>query len=306
MVVDLTNVALVLLAVSALAALFTAIFNYLSRPLVITAKEQHSKRLQELLYRWQASVLKLDLDPFVTFPASVDSQPEDLQPDFEDDPLFKDLEQHVIDCNLFRDWKKFKDDYRKIDEEKISLSNRIREDVEQTLEKFRLATDIKIGAKTRIEVTEKYIGTIYRDSLNVARGEVQEDHGPLQPTKQPGTKPDRTWCKLLSKDGCIAIVYFDESPSERAAEKLLRYAGDLFGAKLRNLSQEGTLESGYVVKSRAIAMAHGSLNRQLGIIKKEIEELTALPLIPGDCKYIKRATSVTYRIWHQITRRFHS
>ena len=303
---DLTNVALVLLAVSALAALSTAIFNYLSRPLVITAKEQHSKRLQELLYCWQASVLKLDLDPFVTFPASVDSRPEDLQPDFEDDPLFKDLEQHVIDCNLYRDWKRFKDNYRKIDEERISLSNRIWEDVEQALEKFRLTTDIELGAKTRIAVTEKYIGTIYRDSLNVARGEAQESHGPVQPNIQPLTKHDRGRYELLCKEGCLARVHFDESPNEQAAEKLLRYAGDLFGATLRNLSQEGTSESGYVVKSRAIAKAHGNLDQQLETIKKEIEGLIALPLIPGDCKYIRRATSNWYRIWHQLIKRFHS
>ena len=306
MVVNLINVTLVLLAVTALAALFTAILNYSARPLVITAKEQHSEKLKKLLHDWQAFVVELDLDVFVTFPVDVGSRPMSLQPDFEDDPLFKDLEQHVIDCNLFRVWGKFKDNYRKIDEERVKLSNRIREDAEQALEEFHLATDKEFGTKTRIEVTYEYICMMYRDSLNVARGEAQESNEPLQLNIQPGTRHDKGHYGLLSEGWCVARVHFDASPSEQAAEKLLRYAGGLFEAALRNLSQEGTSESGYVVKSKAIAQTHGNLDQQLEIIKKEIEELIALPLIPGDCKYIRRATSNTYRIWHQITKRFHS
>ena len=58
---------------------------------------------------------------------------------------------------------------------------------------------------------------------------------------------------------------------------------------LDNLSKDGTQESTYVAEAERLSLIETKLLEKQGKLLADIGEILAIPVLPGECKHMKRA-----------------
>jgi len=284
---------------TAIAALVTAVLNYLSRPLLIAAREEHSRALQSLLQKWQACVAECNLYKMVT---NWEREPAKRDWEIEDEPLFEDLGKHVADCELFPVWRQLKEEVGELEDRRVSLIDSIVTNAKRVVERFRLAAESKHGAQIEVELTEEFERKIYRELFYVATGRQTEGTGVFKLGTHKGVGGDRNWRELHCDNVCIAKGVFPigDTGGERGATEVLGYVESLIRETMEKMAKQDACEGEYGREATAIAQLYGSAEEKIKVVNREIGELRAVPLIPRDCEYIRRAVSPTYKMWRRL------
>jgi len=258
---------LLLVALSVIAALATAVLNYLSRPLLVRTIERHSDELKAIAENW--------LDEVPNIPDSrqpLTEKPDPIKIPSEDLLLFHDLKEHSPrELRVFETWNIFKQKLDEYNQKRFSIC-------EKVIEHIKSETQIPVTSKSQDNgiFYPHFVEAVHMDANDLARG----------------AKPYYT--ELIK-----------EQKIEARADKFEFWpAGRLFARGSANMVERAkkfmvaflnTLEEKSYTKTASDLMEdEKELKKLHEEVLRRIKNLIAIPVFPGKCKYIKRAVPGVY------------
>lgn len=155
------NLGLLLLALSALAALATAVLNYLSRPLLVRTIERHSDELKKIAQNW------LDEIPIIPDPRlPLTIEPDPIKIPSEDLLLFHDLKEHSPrELKVFETWNTFKQKLDEYNQKRYSICAKV-------IEHITPETQIPITSKSEDNgiFYPHLVEAVHRDANDLTKG----------------------------------------------------------------------------------------------------------------------------------------
>ena len=269
------NWGLLLLAVSSIAALATAVLNYLSRPLLIHTIERHSDELKVIAQDWldQVPPIPMSRDPLTI-------KPDPIKIPSEDQLLFHDLRDHSPrELNVFETWDMFKQKLNEYNQKRYSICVKV-------IEQVKLEAQIPMTSKSEdIGIYyPHFVEAVHRDANDLSRGA-------------------RPYYRNLIKEEKIRAQrdVFEFWPTgalfARGSARMVEKAKEYMVAFLNVLEQNSYTE----IASNLIE-GEKELNKLREEVVRRIKDLIAIPIFPGKCTYIKRAVPGAY----EKTRNFFS
>ena len=262
---------------------WVAYVNYHTRPILSQLREKHSEALKDILRDFHAALTLRGWENIVIdshLPHSL--HPDILYPTIEKNLLFRDLPNHLPSgLNVVMQWTIFRDSYIEYNEKRSALLNKIVGDLGNMPDSLPFS---------KLIIKEAVAKGLYEEAVRFAANEEplcteevldysfqKEETSNYITTK--GDWPDlyslvvngETWVEKISKEG------IDES---------VKYLGQLFS----NLAVGGTNESQYIKDAKSIRAHELSLIKANRELRQNVEEILAIPILPGDCKHIKRAS----------------
>lgn len=252
--------------VIAIITAYVAYLSYRTRSTLLVTKEKHSEDLKDILRRWASKLADLDLVIFLEntggetqFPLAV-----------EQELLFSDVGEHMPDgFNLPVQWEVFKADCRRYDTGRHELFERIHSD----------ACKANSTALTQTPITSSYALCIYVDSARLGRGDTQEwlnEDFEIKPIQRANSR----WFQLY-----VGTIWVAEGGDEK---EIVR-AREHLRMVLENLFKDEIVESGYVAEAKRLHDLECVLRQRQNNLLEQVNELLAIPILPNDCKHIKRA-----------------
>lgn len=256
----------------AIITAFVAYLNYLTRPLLVRTKEKHSEDLKGVLERWLA---ELRSEGSIIAPLFDRETPSRLHLSIEQDPLLPDLKEHMPEgTDLLSQWQNLKNACDPYDTGRSRLYNRIYKDV----------CNMRQGLFVAEFVEENFATVIYEEASRLARGDPprsldknihMKQHAEQTPN---GPKP------------CFQSFIYDRRLASGDSEQEVTMAKSYLSSALENLSQPGTREAGYVDEARKLKDIEDTLIEDNEKLLQSIKDVLAIPILTGNCKYIKQAT----------------
>jgi len=254
---------LLFLAIAALAALATAMLNYLSRPILVRTIERHSDDLREIARTWLNEIPQIPEAERVLTRGARPEVPkyEPLRLGVESEFLFSDLKEHVPPgMNLFQNFRNFKEAYDRYNSERFALFNDIKKDAEDS-------TGLKYDELFRHGISEFLVHAIYTDLFEVLKN------------REPyhlGVKPE-----VSVSEGMFRLtyrMYGFACGTEEEVSKTETFVRDTL-QKLK--------DSPYLAKAKQILEERDKLTRSREDLVREIRDFLSIPIVPGRCKYIR-------------------
>ena len=274
---------------------YVAYLNYRTRPLLVRTREKHSEDLKKILERWRAEITGDGLRDLVP---SLDCSDRINKPylDVEEEILFSDLREHIPEnFSLLTDWEAFRKNCLEYNAGREKLYEKISQDVEKAFTLTPIAGS---------EATVYFVEAIYEDVVSLAKGERQYKLNSKMETNQV-QRDDRPSCFYANLDGRMIVEARYTTEAETAKQQVNAAVGHLMMV-LENLSKKGTDESNYCVEARRLHKVEINLRQQLKKLLNDINILLAIPILAGDCKYIRRAVEPLFPapVWfkHKIKR----
>lgn len=228
------------------------------RPLLMGTKEKHSEELRASLRAWSGVVSRAS-PPDPNANLGYTDQGEFT---LEGEILFRDLRQHIPpEFHTFERWESLKKDRHAYDVRRNALYGEMVKHVDT-------ATGHGLG---------RYLAAfLYSDAIAVARNE------------RPSHRDRKSEIRETSDAHYLfgfGMVLLDQT-TETEAKNIWGRITTMF----ENLTQPGTPESQFVADTKELLAIKDQLDAACGQLTREIDELLAIPILPGDCKHIKRAT----------------
>lgn len=257
----------------AIITAFVAYLNYRTRPLLVRTKEKHSEDLKGVLEQWldelgeEGGIIIASLIP-----------PEmlcHLHLRVEQDPLFLDLKEHMPEgVDLLSQWHNLKNACDSYDTGRSSLYSRIYNDV----------CDIRQGLSVAEFSTEYFARVIYEQASHLAQGDptrsLDKHFHMKQHVEQTPNGPKTQFQSFI----------YDRKLASGDSEQQVTMATSYLASVLENLSQSGTREAGYVDEARKLKGIEDTLIEDNERLLQNIRDVLAIPILTGNCKYIKQAT----------------
>jgi len=256
----------------AIITAFVAYLNYRSRALLVRTKEKHSEDLKGVLERWLS---ELGEEGGTIAPLFHRERPCHLDLSVEQDPLFPDLKEHMPeDTDLLSQWQNLKNACDPYDTGRSRLYDRIYNDV----------CNVRQGLFVAEFVAKNFAEVIYNEASCLARGDsprsldkyLRMEHYVEQTPNGPKPRFE-SWIydrRLVSGD----------------SEQQVTRATSYLTSALENLSQPGNREAGYVDEARKLKDIEDTLIEDNEKLLQSIKDVLAIPILAGNCKYIKQAT----------------
>lgn len=255
---------LLFLAIASLAALSTAILNYLSRPILVRTIERHSDDLRDITRRWLNEIPQPPEADRV-LPGGIRLKAPKCEPlrlRVEDEFLFSDLKEHMpAGMNLLRTWKDFKEAYDHYNSDRFSLFNEITKDAETN-------TGLRYEERFSHGISEYLPHGIYTDIFRVLDG--------WEPYHL-GVKPE----VRDESEGMSALWYSGYGFARGTKEEISR-AESFVRDTIQKLK-----DSPYLAKAKHILEERDKLTRSREDLVREIRDFISIPIVPGRCKYIR-------------------
>lgn len=281
----------------AIITAFVAYLNYRTRPLLVRTKEKHSEDLKGVLERWLAELRSEGgIDGIIIASLIPPEMSSHLHLTVEQDPLFPDLKEHMTEgTDLLIQWQNLKNACEPYDTGRSKLYDRIYNDV----------CKVHQGLSVAEFVAKNFATVIYEEAIFLARGDSPRSLDKYLKTEQyleqtpDGTKPRfQSWIRdrmLVSGD----------------SEQQVTRATSYLTSALRSLSQSGTKEAGYVDEAKKLKGIEDTLIEDNERLIQNIKDVLAIPILTGNCKYIKQATESffpfnvkrIFRIWLRSARK---
>lgn len=268
------NWGLLLLAVSSIAALATAVLNYLSRPLLIHTIERHSDELKAIGEDWldQVPVIPLSREPLTI-------EPDPIKIPSEDQLLFHDLREHSPrELKVFETWEMFKQKLNEYNQKRYSICTKV-------IEQVKLEAQIPVTSKSEdIGIYyPRFVEAVHRDANDLARGTRPYYRNLIKERKIEADRDMFAFCPgALFARGSARMV-------EKAKEYMVAFM---------NMLEQNS----YTKIASNLIEDEKELNKLREEVVRRIKDLIVIPIFPGKCIYIKRAVPGVY----EKTRNFFS
>ena len=265
-IVDI-NLGLLLLALSVLAALATAILNYLSRPLLVRTIERHSDELKQIAEDWFKGV------PVIPRPSDiVRKQPNPIKIPSEDILLFHDLREHSPkELKVFETWDQFKQKINEYNKKRFSICQKV---LDQVTSEAQIPV-VFISNETGLYYPN-FIEAVCLDANALARG-ARPYYKRLIETAKPEQRGEM-W--EFWPDGNL-YARGNKDVVERAIEYMITFLNKLE-------------EKSYTKIASDLVQEEEKLNELREEVIRKIRDLIAIPIFPGKCIYSKRAVPGVY------------
>ena len=259
---------------------YVAYLNYRTRPLLVRTREKHSEDIKKVLERWAAQITGDGLRDLVP---SLYSSHRINKPylDVEEEILFLDLRAHIPEnFNLLTDWEAFRKNCLEYNAGREELYKKISQDVKKAFTRPPIAGS---------EATDYFVKAIYEDAVSLAKGEKQHWlNSKMETNKVQLVAPPSLVYANLNGRMIVEAKYKNITEAETAEQQVNAAAGHLLMV-LKNLSKKGTDESSYRVEARHLHQIETNLMQQHNKLLHDINDLLAIPILAGDCKYIRMA-----------------
>ena len=256
----------------AIITAFVAYLNYRTRPLLVRTKEKHSEDLKSVLQQWLAELVAGGniIGPLV--PPEINSH---LHLSVEQDPLFIDLKEHVSEgTDLLRQWQNLKNACASYDIGRSRLYDRIYNDV----------CNVRQGLVVAEFVAKHFAIVIYEEAIFLAQGDSPRSlYKYLKTERYVKQTPDGPKPRFESWIRDRRLVSGDSEQQVTRATSYLKSA-------LENLSQPNTSEAVYADEARKLKDIEDTLIEDNTKLLQSIKDVLAIPILTGNCKYIKQAT----------------
>jgi hypothetical protein len=256
----------------AIITAFVAYLNYRTRPLLVRTKEKHSEDLKRVLKRWLA---ELGAEGGTIAPLFHRERPCRLHLSVEQDPLFPDLEEHMPEgADLLSQWQNLKNACDPYDSGRSRLYDRIHNDMQSVGQGLFVAEFF----------AENFAELIYEEASRLARGEPQrslDEYFKMEQKMRQTPDDPKPWFQSTIYGWTLA---------SGESEQQVTMAKSYLTAALENLSQPGTREAGYVDEAKRLKGIEDTLIEQNEKLLQSIKDVLAIPILTGNCRYIKRAT----------------
>jgi hypothetical protein len=251
--------------ITAIITAFIAYLNYRTRAQLLATKEKHTEQLQSILSKWNQSFSPGFRPDFVT--------KKHVQIWSSNNPtLFEDLREHQPkELEIFKEW----DEYKNTAQQCNSGMDELISDISQYVDN-KIANPLFTG----VEITSSYSALIYEYTILVS----QNDFPAWTNSKfeyHEHNMPEGSWstCQI----GMYIII-------KKGKKENVERAADFFSIMIASLSNKDSSEyKRFVVKAIHLNEMAAVLEQRRIKLYQDIEEMRAIPILPGDCKHIKRA-----------------
>ena len=260
----------------AIITAFVAYLNYRTRPLLVRTKEKHSEDLKRVLEQWLDELrAEGGIDGIIIASLIPPEMSSHLHLTVEQDPLFPDLKEHMPEgADLLSQWQNLKDACEPYDTGRSKLYDRIYNDV----------CKVSQGLSVAEFVAENFATVIYEQASHLAQGDP-----PHSLDKNFHMKKHEEQTPNGPKLRFQSFIYDQKLASGDSEQEVTRAKSYLTSA-LENLSQSGTKEAGYVEEARKLKVIQDTLIEDNEKLLQSIKDVLAIPILTGNCKYIKQAT----------------
>lgn len=244
----------------ALAAVITAILSYLFRPTKIEVEKRHSDDLKSLIEQWKSEIVNHSIQNPFDIKANKNYS---LDIPAEKELYFNDIKNHIpSDLKLFVVWEKFKENWKKYEENRHEFFKRLKDDISKKIDlSFTTSWDKKPGFSIHL------IKHIYADLSSIFEGR-----------KPYWVKYEGKIHKIDDRYEFKSDDYLFWSDKKHVAEK----AKKSYYGILKNLQK-----SPYIKIAKKLMNDNKQLYDEREELIKKLNYLTFIPLLPGKCKYIK-------------------
>jgi hypothetical protein len=255
----------------AIITAFVAYLNYRTRPLLVRTKEKHSEDLKGVLERWLSELVA---EGNIIAPLIPPEMLCHLHLRVEQDPLFLDLKEHTPEgVDLLSQWHNLKNACGSYDTGRSSLYSRIYNDV----------CNIRQGLSVAEFFTEDFATVIYEDAIHLARGDPIHSDEYLKMEQYVEQTPNGPKTRFQYSIRGLRLASGHDKQQVTEADSYLKGA-------LENLSRSGTKEAGYVEEAKKLKGIEDTLIEDNERLVQNIKDVLAIPILTGNCKYIKQAT----------------
>jgi len=252
-------------------------------PVELEIRKKHTEQLKAFLLKLQSYLQGIQIDELIN---SCECKSFFMNTNFESDPLFNDIQNHVKNVDINHLWAEVKSKSVEIEEKRLLLVENITKGSKSILKRYRL---VEYKFVDNLEVCQGFTEIIYRNAINIARGKMMQESQSFVKMPHQSAQPGRTWCELKANGYTICKIYCTNLvDSQKAIDKIFVYATDLLVTTIANMKQKETSEYEYVEKASKIIQLSRNLQAHITDILDEIQELLNLPLLPGNCKYLKK------------------
>lgn len=261
------NLGLFLLALSVIAALATAVLNYLSRPLLVRTIERHSDELKAIAENW------LDEIPIIPDPRlPLTMEPEPIKVPSEDLLLFHDLREHSPrELKVFETWDILKQKFDEYNQKRFSICAKVIEQVESETRIPMILESQNIGIHY-----PHFVEAVYRDANDLVKG-AKPYYGNLIKEHKIEARADKF--EFLPTGALFA----------RGSADMVKKAKEYMVEFLNTLE-----ENSYTKIASGLIEDEKELKELREEVVRRVKDLTVIPIFPGKCKYIKRAVPGVY------------
>lgn len=262
--------------VAALGAVSTAYLNYLTRPLLIRTREVHSDSLKEVLRDWRQATS--NCVPDISVPLSrVLGKPLDV----EGLVLFADLKEHVSnDIAVFEHWKCFRGRQGLVCRRGTELL---------------AAVSGYLAGQGRVPVSESHDATgfgfskwcvdwLYCVAVEKAQG-------------RPAAMDSNF--RLQGQGSPFVLVYGSEPFARTDSELKAKFLEELLQTTVDQINREVASSAAFdlLKAARELVECQAALEEEYRSLLKAIDSALAIPILPGDCEHIRRATDSFWPSW---------
>lgn len=256
----------------AIITAFVAYLNYRTRPLLVRTREKHSEDLKRVLEWWLAELGEGGNIVHSLIPPEI---PCRLDLSVEQDPLFPDLEEHMPEgADLLTQWQNLRNACDSYDTGRSGLYDKIYNDVCNTHQELSVAEF----------AAPNFARVIYEEASHLARGapshSIDKRLHMRQHEEQTPNGPKLRFQYLID----------DQRLASGDSEQEVTRAKSYLTSVLENLSQPGTREAGYVDEARKLKDIEDTLIEDNKKLLQSIKHVLAIPILTGNCRYIKQAT----------------
>jgi hypothetical protein len=256
----------------AIITAFVAYLNYRTRPLLVRTKEKHSEDLKRVLENWLAQLVSEGSIIASLIPAEI---PCHLNLSIEQDPLFPDLREHMPEgVDLVSQWQNLKTACVPYDTGRGRLYDRIYDDV----------CKIRQGLSVDEFFARNFTEVIYEEASHLAEGDTARSlDGRLKTEQYVEQTPSGPKTRFEYFMGSWRLV---SGHNEQQVNRVATY----LPTALENMSHPGTTEARYVEEARRLKVIRDTLIEDSEELIQSIKDVLAIPILTGNCRYIKQAT----------------
>jgi hypothetical protein len=263
--------------VSAIAAAGIAYFNYRSRPILMKSVERHSDDLRTLASEW-AEQLPLVIEPTeIRIPLNeLDKLMKEIEKPripVEDRFLFSDLHNHIPEeMPILEHWRKYKMDLLSYDQKRFCLLSHIRNEI-------LIRTGLPFDSEFEHGVSSHGVKAVYNMFLaHIVNG---SKHW-LRYGHDTTISSHRDKSTLNAHGEGLAI----------GSQEEIRKMQEMLVQMTRDMRKTLGIEEYYCWTkiAKELLSDKQSLDKSRSELLHEIRDFASLPLMPGECKYIRWAT----------------
>jgi hypothetical protein len=267
--INTTSVLALAASVSAIAALITAYLNYRSRPVLMRSVERHSEDLRKIVMDWAKQI------PEAKRPEEVGSsllKPEDVHIAIEDEFLFLDVANHIpAEIPVIRTWTEYKAHLNAYDQTRHQLLLRIQEEISRR-------TGLQYDSNFQHGITIDAAKAVYQDLFaEITNGSSYWKQQVMSSKIRQSTSHPNQYELWTGRSGLAA-----------GTEAELTNARSILGQML-NLKEDAdeTLYAKWKDTAKNLPEEKKALDKGRDQLLREVNNLSSVPIFPGECKYIK-------------------